>query len=268
LLDRDPGAGRDRSHHRDHRALGQQRSAARGDGTAAGCGRRTARGRGTTSGRRAAPGGGSASGARRTAGQLDQRSDQGQGDDGAGPVAHGDTTAMDQLPDRTRRGAELGRDLIVGVSLHGAADERLALSRGELADRGNHPRQLLVAQDDVGRARRAGEIFRKRLVRARVAARVERSVPNDCVKPGLQVHLSGRVAQRSPRAEEALLDDILGAIRGRVGGREGDQAGSVAANDLLERRLTPLARECHQAIVRLRTQHRARDRPQPRPYGP
>ena len=268
MLDRDPGAGRDRSHHRDHRALGQQRGAARSDGAAAGCGRRTARGRGTTSGRRAAPGGGSASGARRTAGQLDQRSDQGQGDDGAGPVAHGDTTAMDQLPDRTRRGAELGRDLIVGLSLHGAADERLALSRGELADRGNHPRQLLVAQDDVGRACRAAEIFRKRLVRARVAARVERSVPNDCVKPGLQVHLSGGVAQRSPRAEEALLDDVLGAIRGRVGGREGDQAGSVAANDLLERRLTPLARECHQAIVRLRTQHRARDRPQPRPYGP
>jgi hypothetical protein len=195
LLDRNPGAGRDRSHHCDHGALGQHRGAARGDGTAAGRGRRAARGRSTTSGRRAAR---SASGGRRTAGQLDQRSDQGQGDDGAGPVAHGDTTAMDQLPDRTRRGAELGRDLIVGVSLHRAADERLPLSRGELADRGNHPRQLLVAQDGICRARRAAEVIRKRLVRARVAARVERAVPDDCVKPGLQVHRSGRVAQRSP----------------------------------------------------------------------
>ena len=152
-----------------------------------------------------------------------------------------------------------GRDLLVRVALQGAAHERLPLGLRQSVDGLDRPIELVLREDDLGRLCNAVEVVGKLLVHAAVAARVQRPVADDRVEPGFQVHVSGRVAQRAPRAHEALLDHVLG-IRGPVGGGEGDQRRAIPAHDLLERGLAALPRKCDQPVIRLRVEDRSGER--------
>ena len=230
-LDCHPGADRDRADRRDRGDLGRERGA-------------SARDRGA-SGR---PGTG-----------LDQQRHQRQGQDEADPVANGDPGPVDQLAHGALGRAEGSGDLLVGMALERAADERLALGVGEGGDHADDPVELLVGEHDLARLAHPVDLRRQLLVDACVAARVQRPVADDRVEPGLQMHISSRVAQCGPGAHEALLDHVLG-IGGPVGGGEGDQAGAVAAHDLIERPLLATAGQRDEALVRLRVQDRSRER--------
>ena len=188
---------------------------------------------------------------------LEQRAHERQRDQRADAVADREPGAIDQLPHGAGRRAERRRDLHVRLALQRGAHERLPLGVGELADRVDRPPELVVGEHDVRGLRDALEVVGELAVRAVVPFRVQRPVADDRVEPGFQVHLSGRFAQRVPRAHEALLDDVLG-VRGPVGGSEGDEAGPVTAHDFLERGLAALASERHQAVIGLRMENRSR----------
>ena len=197
--------------------------------------------------------------------RLDQQAHDRKRDHEADSLAHGEPRPVDQLAHGAWARAERSRDLLMGMTLDRAAYQRLTLSLRQFADYADDPGQLFLAEHDVGRLADAVDLVGERRVRARVAARVQRPVADDRVEPWLQANFPGRPAQRVPRADEALLDDVLGPIRRRVGGREGDQTGPVSAHDLLEGRIPALSRERDKALIGLCTQDRSRDRLQARP---
>ncbi len=244
-LDRDAGRGGDRADHRHHGRLREHRRApgrARDRGAA---------GHGAPRDRLARAG-------------LDQHAHDRQRHQEPDALADSEPRAVDQLADGAGARADRGGDLLVGVALDRAAHERLALGLGQRAHGAHHPCQLLVGERDLGGLSHAVDLLGEGRVRACVPSRVQRPVANDRVEPRLQANLLGRSAQRVPRADEALLDHVLGSIGWRVGSREGDQAGAITADDLLEGGIAPLSREGDQTLIRLGAQHRSRERFQSR----
>jgi hypothetical protein len=241
-LDRNARPGCDGTDHGNHGGLGRER------GTGAGAGEhRTAPchcGTGPRPGGRAAFG---------------KRPHQRQRDDHADALAHRGAPAEDQLANRARRRADRGCDLLVRVPLESAAHERLALLVGQRADGGDDAGELVLGEDDVRGLANAVDILGQLVGEACVTPGVQGPVADDRVEPGLQVHLSGRVAQGLPGAGEALLDDVLGIGR-CVGGSEGDQRLAVTPDDLLEGGVAPLAYEAYESLVALSAQNRFRKR--------
>jgi hypothetical protein len=83
----------------------------------------------------------------------------------------------------------------------------------------------------------------------------QRGVVDDPVEPAAQVADLGISQQRRPGVEERLLEDVLRATVWHQPPRVGGERATVALDDHRERLLVARARQPHQALVGLGTQH-------------
>src|SRR5204862_559432 len=130
----------------------------------------------------------------------------------AGRVAQRAAGAEDQASYRTGGDREGGGDLLVASALELALHERLTLSGREPLEPVDDARHLLTLAGDVGRLRNPVEAIVEVVVRRLVAEVVEGAVADDRVEPWPKPDSGVAAANRPERADERLLDYVLGAM--------------------------------------------------------
>lgn len=165
---------------------------------------------------------------------------------------------MKHLPDRSLGGAQRDRRLGATATLQAGQDQGIPLSLGQASQF----RQQSPSLDP------AGHVILQ--VRARAGLRLElggcprghdagHPVADDLVKPAAEVADLSLGSESGKRAQERLLDHILGPPTGPQATGEAEQASLVALHDHDERPVMPRSRETDQTLVGLRSENEIRE---------
>jgi hypothetical protein len=143
----------------------------------------------------------------------------------------------------------------VACAIDGRADEDVALERGERGHPGERRPRLEPLFDllvNLLFARRVGHLVGHGDRDPKV---VEADVVRDAIEPWPDLTDLSPGAQRLPCLKERLLEGILGRAGVRLeAAAVGEQLPPIPADESLEGRLVPFARELDQPAVRLRLQ--------------
>ncbi len=142
-----------------------------------------------------------------------------------------------------------------------AADERLALSVGQVRDRCDHAGEFRASLSDLlwllDPDRRLVELIVTVLLV--VSDVIESRVADDLVEPRLRLDLL--VAEQClVRLDQRVLDDIFSPIPSDDRACVADQGGAVAAHELVEGRSYASAKKFQESLVRLHAERCSRER--------
>jgi hypothetical protein len=162
---------------------------------------------------------------------------------------------MDELAQRVVGQAEVAGHLLLAVAADRGAQQRLALALGERCEARERLAHEGAAFELLGaRVHDLQHLVQLVVVVPAHPQRVERGVVDDPVEPWPQLAHLVAATQRRPRAQQRLLQGVLGPPLRQHTARGAQQRPPVALDDRLERALVPRAGQLGQSRVGLRAQ--------------